>query len=351
MKKIKCNKKIIVVLCIIFIILFLLIMQKNKFIIGNLIKLKQEITEDEISYIIYDNAGDKIKTLVIIQREDGIEKVEYEGNVINCNGKTKISLDREFEKDIEYEFKVTSKGKEKTEKISINEDNIKNYAQIIKLEPESDEYTKINIEYKNEKDDDTKYYKIGENNKEWIKYTGEISLNLGDVETIDYENQKCIANIYTKKVDKAGNIVLTSQKCEVESTVFDVFENVKITGKTLYEYGFTPSWSNCQNADFSINNLGAGHWENHASYSGLFKLDWKELKTIKASEIYTGIYSYSEGGGSWVASSMTLAYSDDATDFEQLPTNNSDRWRFDTSTIYLQQDKEISYVQFYIWRL
>ena len=65
-----------------------------------------------ITYQVYDNSDEnKIKTLVTINDNNGIEYVEYpDGTKIETNNKTQFSVNYNMAKDENYTFKIKTKN-------------------------------------------------------------------------------------------------------------------------------------------------------------------------------------------------------------------------------------------------
>ena len=119
-KKIKNNKQIKITLIIISIIIAILIL----FNIGYRIKtgdwifnIKNE-NPKEIQYQIENIEGKKATILVSFYNENGINQITYQKNgemTLNCNGKTKVSIEYDVEDQNSYSFLVEDKGKNKKE--------------------------------------------------------------------------------------------------------------------------------------------------------------------------------------------------------------------------------------------
>ena len=111
------NKKRILVLCIICICIFIIITLSFFALKHNNINFleKRSFTDtkqnviDGMEFFVYDNTEEKLKTLVRIQRENGIETVEYiddnnEKVILDCYGKQCVSIDIKVELNKEYSF-------------------------------------------------------------------------------------------------------------------------------------------------------------------------------------------------------------------------------------------------------
>lgn len=316
---------------------------------GKDISSKQALEENGISYIPYDNTKEKVKTLVIIKKITGIDKIQFlddDGNnkEIECNGKKEIALDRELEVNKDYIFNVISNDTEEIETLRLKDDYINDFIKLSKVED-----SKIKIDYADVINSKELKYKIAKEN-EWHNYADPFIID--DISNIDIEeiiNGSKTTTLEINEKDKAGNMLISkSQHGVKDNGNFDIFKNVKMSGKTLKEYGFTSSWSNSQNTTFVPGNIGCGHWTDDADYSGTFNLNWTKLKSIKAQELYVGFMQYSEGGGAWVDSSVTVYYKDGTSFINQVNKRTSGGWLLYPATIALE-DKEIDHIQFKIW--
>ena len=138
MKKFLKGKKIIIYVIIIFFVILLVAILNNNFKIierianGRLQNEDEETTEIPlITYQVYDNIDEnKIKTLVTINDNSGIEYVEYpDGAKLETNNKTQISVDYNMKKDENYTFKIKTKSnEEKYLEDIIQMEYLKNYS-------------------------------------------------------------------------------------------------------------------------------------------------------------------------------------------------------------------------------
>lgn len=223
------EKKIIIIIIAVAILVFigLIIMQKNGMIkrASKLLLREEEVIQDRIEYVVYDNRTEKIKTLVRISREEGIESIKYGEDenevIINCNGKKKVSIDFQAYVNKEYEFKVTSGGVEQVETLVINENYIDDYINIkssdvknINIQCTSPDISSLNSKY---------YYKYGENGA-WIECSKNqkiyVSYNIMNAMRIN-DNE---AKIYTK-IESQGNQIIASKVFSIESIYGNKFLN------------------------------------------------------------------------------------------------------------------------------
>ena len=119
-KKIKNNKQIKITLIIISIIIAILILFNIGYRIktGNWIFNIKNENPKEIQYQIENIEGNKATILVSFYNENGINQITYQKNgemTLNCNGKTKVSIEYDVEDQNSYSFLVEDKGKNKKE--------------------------------------------------------------------------------------------------------------------------------------------------------------------------------------------------------------------------------------------
>lgn len=129
MKKILKNKKLLITLIVVAIVILILVISTTNIIIKrNTKKQKEEpysFTYEVTSFVLDDDYLYTFNALVVISDlETGIETVKYEQDgkelVINCNGKQRVGIDFSAKENVDYEFKITPKGKpEKTEILNI----------------------------------------------------------------------------------------------------------------------------------------------------------------------------------------------------------------------------------------
>ena len=130
MKSKKVNFKILFIIVIAIILTLIIYICLGK--VGILQKLNETIkseTPELFSYIIYDNQDEEnIKLLIEINDKKGIEYLKKpDGNTINCNGKTQISLDYISEKNSNLTFVIKPNGeKEISKNITLNDETISN---------------------------------------------------------------------------------------------------------------------------------------------------------------------------------------------------------------------------------
>ena len=119
-KILKNKKKIISIILIIMVIIGFILLNNNFNIIEKITNGKLQNADEEteeqplISYQVYDNSDEsKIKTLVNVNDNSGIEYVEYpDGRKLETNNKTQVSIDYEMTKDENYSFKIKTANNE-----------------------------------------------------------------------------------------------------------------------------------------------------------------------------------------------------------------------------------------------
>ena len=352
----KVNKKIIIILIILISILAIVFLFNNLSLVQNIqtiiAKRKALEQEDGISYVLYDNQTEnKIKTMVIITRQAGIERVEYldsnEITIIYCDGRTTLAMDIETQINKEYCFNVISNGEEKIESIIIPENYLDEYFTFT-----SEQEYNVGIEYSNyrEGEEITNYYAIGKNSTNWIEYTENINLEISHMDTIGVPNTTVLA----KQVDSIGDTIIENKEntYNVPTTGdFDIFANVFASGKTMEHYGFTSSYKYGDERGFEPYNLkvGLGDW-SYKTYSATFTLNFSNsnLNLIKAKQL--DIEYLLKCSGDWtqrgarVGGSTTLYYTDGTSETQTISqayyTNVTKKLVFD-----LDETKQIDYIE------
>lgn len=352
--------KLIIVIIFITFVIFLVVFINNRNLIdknfGKEIKQENEQEKPLLSFIAYDNQNEQnIKGMMIINSTSTIDYVEFlDGTIVYGNGKSKIVKDIEISKDQEYSAKIISGGIEKVEKILINDSYLEKMINFIELEVAEGENKKIQLLDTRGIAGMTTYYKIGKNSSNWMPYNGTIVLDDYCIDIEDYANKNYVSTICTMTIDKAGNCLFIDKTFGITKRgELDLLKNAQVSG-TLASYGFTQSLNRVPDTSgytyFNVNNgFGVGHRDQTASYSGTLKLDWAKLKRLKAKELRMGVWEWSESG-SWVETTITVFYTDGTFDTEKVERMNSGSKMY-YPIISLQQDKEISYVQFYILRI
>lgn len=208
---------IIILICLAFITQNSVILYKKE----NYSKGKSK-NDNLLSYTIYDNSNEnKIKMLITIRNENGIEYVVYPNEEkLECNGKTVICIDYQARKDEENIFKIKAiNGEEKEEKIYANHDSIKNNSVWINCVASNLGYKEIEIDKKIELDGYEVYYKIGENS-DWVKGTGKMSIFDYDLIQNGLINDDNTITIFAKVENKNnGNNVILKEKYEVDTKI------------------------------------------------------------------------------------------------------------------------------------
>ena len=171
MKKILKNKNTIIYMLIIIFTIIILAILNNYFKIiekitnGRLQNADEETEEQSlISYQVYDNSDEsKIKTLVNVNDNSGIEYVEYpDGRKLETNNKTQVSIDYEMTKDENYSFKIKTANNESMQEqtVCVNDEFInKNGVSILKTNQENG-YEVLEIEKQNNVEGYKIYYQI-----------------------------------------------------------------------------------------------------------------------------------------------------------------------------------------------
>ena len=229
MKKILKNKNtIIYMLMIIFTIIILAILNNNFKIIEKItngrLQNADEETEEQplISYQVYDNSDEsKIKTLVNVNDNSGIEYIEYpDGRKLETNNKTQVSIDYEMVKDENYKFKIKTAGNESIQEpnVCVNDNFINdNGVSISKINNEHG-YKVIDIENRTTLTGFKTYYQIGKNGN-WTEGTGKIGLTDYDLTKNNLINEDNTITINAKIENQTTqNVVNVTKKYEVETS-------------------------------------------------------------------------------------------------------------------------------------
>ena len=195
-----------------------------------------------ITYQVYDNSDEsKIKTLVNVNDNSGIEYVEYpDGRKLETNNKTQVSIDYEMTKDENYSFKIKTANNESIQEqtVCVNDEFInKNGVSILKTNQENG-YEVLEIENKINIDGFKTYYQIGKNGN-WVEGQGKIGLTDYDLTTNKLINEDNTVTISAKIENQTNkNTVTVSKKYDVNTnsttnsyeaeSILDVLKNEEI---------------------------------------------------------------------------------------------------------------------------
>ena len=247
MKKILKNRKIIYILIIVAIIGIILLNNNFKIIekiTNGILQNADEETEEQplISYQVYDNSDEsKIKTLVNVNDNSGIEYVEYpDGTKTYGNSKKQVTLDYIMEKKQNYTFKVKTKSNESIQEKTICADDefINNNGIYIANISSENGYKVIDIENRTTLTGFKTYYQIGKNGN-WVEGQGKIGLVDYDLVTNNLINEDNTVTISAKIENPTNkNIVTISKKYSVNTnsttnsyeaeSILDVLKNEEI---------------------------------------------------------------------------------------------------------------------------
>ena len=227
MKKILKNRKIIYILIIVAIIGIILLNNNFKIIekiTNGILQNADEETEEQplISYQVYDNSDEsKIKTLVNVNDNSGIEYVEYpDGTKTYGNSKKQVTLDYIMEKKQNYTFKVKTKSNESIQEKTICADDefINNNGIYIANISSENGYKVIDIENRTTLTGFKTYYQIGKNGN-WTEGTGKIGLTDYDLTKNNLINEDNTITINAKIENQTTqNVVNVTKKYEVETS-------------------------------------------------------------------------------------------------------------------------------------
>lgn len=355
------NMKLVISIIIILIALLLsFIMVKTNVIqkvIENLNKEEETIT-DGIYCKVYDNTSDKLKSLIIISRVDGIEKIEYlsdNGNgdtiSLNCNNKQQVGIDYEVEIGREYNFKVTSNGEEKEEKIILEENYIDDVIRITKLEDKDElSYNEVEINFDLLRNA-TKQYKV--NKGPWVNYNGIIKMDLGDIDKDKLDAGEYDTTIYVRSIDSAGYTLQNSKTIEItKHNDFDVFQSMIVSEKKdLYEYGFgIASWGNTESRWFDVQNIGGGHHTKYTPWSMVAQQNWTSSQYIFSNvEVTFTLWADTQFHNSNVYGGITINYTDGTSNSVNSEGNFAAGTQYKTINANVDINKTVENIQFRMW--
>lgn len=228
MKKFLKNKKIIIYVLIIFFVILLVAILNNNFkiiekITNGRLQNADEETEEQplISYQVYDNSDErKIKTLVNVNDNSGIEYIEYpDGRKLETNNKTQVSIDYEMTKDENYKFKIKTVDNEgiQEQEVCINDNFINDNVVSIENLSQENGYKVIDINKKIKLDGYKIYYKIGEN-ETWVEFKQKLGLMDYDLKTSNLINEDETISISAKvENETTKNVVSLTKKYNVST--------------------------------------------------------------------------------------------------------------------------------------
>ena len=222
------NKKIVIGIILIIVIIGFILLNNNFKIIEKItngrLQNADEETEEQplISYQVYDNSDEsKIKTLVNVNDNSGIEYVEYpDGTKTYGNSKKQVTLDYIMEKKQNYTFKVKTKSNESIQEKTICADDefINNNGIYIANISSENGYKVIDIENRTTLTGFKTYYQIGKNGN-WTEGTGKIGLTDYDLTKNNLINEDNTITINAKIENQTTqNVVNVTKKYEVETS-------------------------------------------------------------------------------------------------------------------------------------
>ena len=222
------NKKIVIGIILIIVIIGFILLNNNFKIIekitNGILQNADEETEEQplISYQVYDNSDEsKIKTLVNVNDNSGIEYVEYpDGTKTYGNSKKQVTLDYIMEKKQNYTFKVKTKSNESIQEKTICADDefINNNGIYIANISSENGYKVIDIENRTTLTGFKTYYQIGKNGN-WTEGTGKIGLTDYDLTKNNLINEDNTITINAKIENQTTqNVVNVTKKYEVETS-------------------------------------------------------------------------------------------------------------------------------------
>ena len=222
------NKKIVIGIILIIVIIGFILLNNNFKIIEKITNGRLQNTDEEteeqplISYQVYDNSDEsKIKTLVNVNDNSGIEYIEYpDGRKTYGNSKKQVTLDYIMEKKQNYTFKVKTKSNESIQEKTICADDefINNNGIYIANISSENGYKVIDIENRTTLTGFKTYYQIGKNGN-WTEGTGKIGLTDYDLTKNNLINEDNTITINAKIENQTTqNVVNVTKKYEVETS-------------------------------------------------------------------------------------------------------------------------------------
>ncbi len=206
----KLNKKIIIILLAITILMVLASITALNLIKGtSSLTIKEETEEIKFSYKVNFCEENKFKITVKIVDDNGIDVVELpDGYTVKANGKTQVGVDYEVEDKVDYVFKATNmRGNEKTDTVNFVKPKVPVINDTFALLTLSGvNIPKIEIKY-DEREDFENYYSI-DNGENW--------------------------NLYTEPIDMATKIIAKSQNKKYP----EIFTTFEYNNKTIGEKAF-----------------------------------------------------------------------------------------------------------------
>lgn len=211
------KKKYLLIVLILMVFLLLILfaqIKKTRQININTDTAKQEIIKG-IEYHIYKYNNDEGTMLVKIQdKENGINEVILpDGKVLQCYGKTQVSIDYNIQNNTEYYFKAINTLEEVIDKtIVINQETLESLMPV-QYSEENTNLT-VGIEYNNYKN---KYYKFGESDT-WIQYNGQFNILVEEaVKNNAFNEEDKTVSIYLKGADDLDNEVIVKNKIAIKA--------------------------------------------------------------------------------------------------------------------------------------
>ncbi len=219
--------KIIILVLLILTILFSIYIINNIQILNNLfgIKIKQENeqTLPLFSYVVYDNQDkSKIKVLIKINNEQGIEYIEYpNGDILDTNGKTTIAIDYLATENQNHTFGIKLVNQEKiNENLFIDNNTIQETVLGINIVTNMLGYKAAKIEKKITMDNyNDIYYKFG-TSENWIK-SEELAVTDYDlIQNMLLDTEGTTTTITAKIVNTitGDTVFVNSEKLDIDTT-------------------------------------------------------------------------------------------------------------------------------------
>lgn len=205
--------KYIFIIILVAILLFIVLMSKDKIVklISSNIELKPQTDienaeqQTKINYEVKEVNGELPSILIRIEDKRGIETIQTEDTILNCNGREKISLDRTINENGIYQFKYKISGIEE-ELCTI----VRPVPNIVITNPDTlgDKSTKT-IEIEHIDDEKLRTCYSLDNGKTWQEYKEPLEVGI-------YENRQIIAKYeakegHTIQSDKMQYIVIPTE--------------------------------------------------------------------------------------------------------------------------------------------
>lgn len=333
----KQNLKIILnVLSIILVLIVLAIFKFSKEKIAKTNNNYKAEDDNLFTYEVVDNQDNNaIKCLVIVSDNDGIEYVENSnGQKINANGRTTIAMDvtTPLNQENIYQIKKLNNNDIVEETLKVTQEKIDSYFDIESVYDKEKQRSKYQVTSPL-KEKETLQIKTARKD-EWRNYTENYFSNFKDLTDVAENNAfkySGDAKITARKVDEAGNIVVSSERnLQIKSDFNLSGETEYFDYLTKYNYaledsyisgGVTDSREGSYSIDFHSMKIGAPY--HGATPTGYFDLPESAigLKTLNKIKVDFQLETvWQTLNHSWAKAQLIITYKDGTTESTETPT-------------------------------